>query len=230
MQSTDASCSLRPPIVRRCRRGSRWRRRGRWRRRAVSPPFGSRIGSGVNGEVVLPSSVLSASEGGHVLSPLGVVDGGFGRMQRGPHLHRRPRVRLRVRLDVDATLHDSRRWHVCSGGQVPRRATIASDCEVALSVSDIMPGRLLLRCKLPPRSPGLGPLACKISPQLGCDLGLHCLVLRLRPRLVFGTLPVIGTVLLPVPLSQRIPGGHICSVCQHRRLLHWHRRCWCHRR
>ena len=56
---------------------------------------------------------------------------------------------------MDSTLPDSRRWLVCSGGQWPM-ANIATDCEVALHVSDFMPGRILLRCKLRPRSPGTG--------------------------------------------------------------------------
>ena len=186
----DASCSL---------RRLRW-----WRGRVVWPPPGRRIG--VASEVLRPSSLLSVSAGGTFLSSAGGVEVAFGRMHRGPHLHRRPRVHLRLRLDVDATLHDSRRWHVCSGGQFPM-ANIATDCEVALHVSDFMPGRILLRCKLRPRSPGHGPqLACKISPQLGCDLGLQCLDLRLRLLLLL----VIGTVLPPLPLSPFISGGHSC--------------------
>ena len=55
-------------------------------------------------------------------------------------------------------------------------ANIATDRLVALHVFGFTPGRILLRCKLRPRSPGHrqgGPqLVCKISLQLGFDGGL----------------------------------------------------------
>ena len=151
-----------------------------WRRSFVWAPLVAVRHTGVATELRTVAIHFLVPESGRP----GSVVGGWG--QAGPHLHRLPRVpRLRLRLDVDSSLEDRRRWPECSGGQEAMLivlANIATDRLVALHVFGFTPGRLLLRCNLRPRSPWLRPggpqLVCKRIPQLGFDGDLDLSGLR----------------------------------------------------